>query len=49
MNVEGAQSSDRLAYICDTFIAPTIAHCPRLHDVLVERGEIRPVPPEILS
>jgi hypothetical protein len=48
MNIEGAQPSDRLAYICDNFIAPTIAHYLPLRDVLVARGEIRPVPSEIL-
>jgi len=48
MNIEGAQSSDRLAYICDTFIAPSIAHYLPLRDVLVEREEIRAVSPEIL-
>lgn len=48
MNIEGAQSGDRLAYICDTFVAPTIAHYLPLRDELVGRGEIRPVPSEIL-
>ncbi len=48
MNIEGAQYGDRLAYICDTFIAPSIAHYLPLRDVLVARGEIRPESPEIL-
>jgi TetR/AcrR family transcriptional regulator len=48
LNIEGAQPGDRLAYICDTFIAPTIAHYLPLRDILVARGEIRPEPPEIL-
>lgn len=48
MNIEGVQSSDRLDYIADTFVEPIIDRFLPLRDALVERGEIRPVPPEVI-
>ncbi|MCX4680286.1 TetR/AcrR family transcriptional regulator [Streptomyces sp. NBC_01433] len=48
MNIEGGQSSDRLDYITDTYVTPIIDRFLPLRDDLVERGEIRPVPPEVI-
>jgi AcrR family transcriptional regulator len=48
MNIEGSQSSDRLDYITDTYVTPIIGRFLPLRDALVERGEIRPVPPEVI-
>ncbi|MFD7169101.1 TetR/AcrR family transcriptional regulator [Streptomyces violascens] len=48
MNIEGTTSSDRLEYITDTYVEPIISRFLPLRDELVERGEIRPVPPEVI-
>ncbi|MFJ4535396.1 TetR/AcrR family transcriptional regulator [Streptomyces tibetensis] len=48
MNIEGTESSERLVYITDTFVEPIIGRFLPLRDELVERGEIRPVPPEVI-
>lgn len=48
MNIEGAASSDRLDYITETFVEPIVSRFLPLREELVERGEIRPVPPEVI-
>ncbi|MDX6312107.1 MAG: TetR/AcrR family transcriptional regulator [Streptomyces sp.] len=48
INIEGSQPGERLDYITEKFIAPVIARFLPLRDELLERGEIRPVPPEMI-
>ncbi|WP_210590572.1 TetR/AcrR family transcriptional regulator [Streptomyces sp. GESEQ-35] len=48
MNIEGAQPGERLDYITDTYTAPVVARFLAVRDDLVLRGEIRPVPPEVI-
>jgi AcrR family transcriptional regulator len=44
MNIEARQDSERLAYIYDTYIEPTLAPIERLLNHLADCGRTRPVP-----
>jgi TetR/AcrR family transcriptional regulator len=44
MNIEGRQDTERLAYVFDTYIAPTMGPLRRLLDHLAAEGRIRPIP-----
>ena len=44
MNIEARQDTERLTYIYDTYIAPTLAPVARLLDHLVAQGRARPIP-----
>lgn len=48
MNIEGRQDTDRLSYIYDTYIAPSMAGVERLVKHLIAEGRIRPVPMQTL-
>jgi hypothetical protein len=43
MNVEARQDTDRLAYIYNTYIAPTLTPIGRLLDHCADRGRTRPI------
>jgi len=43
MNIEARQDNERLAYIYDTYIAPTLAPIGRLLDHCTEHGRTRPI------
>ena len=43
MNVEGRQDTERLAYLYDTYIGPSLAPVNRLLKFLADSGRIRPV------
>jgi TetR/AcrR family transcriptional regulator len=43
MNIEARQDTDRLAYIYDTYIAPTLAPIGRLLDHCASHGRTRPI------
>jgi AcrR family transcriptional regulator len=44
MNIEGRQDTERLAYVFDTYISPTMGPLRRLLDHLVAEERIRPIP-----
>jgi AcrR family transcriptional regulator len=48
MNIEGTEAGERLDYIADNFVEPIIGRFLPLRNELVERGRIRPVPPEVI-
>ncbi|MDX6363609.1 MAG: TetR/AcrR family transcriptional regulator [Streptomyces sp.] len=48
MNIEGGQAGERLDYILNTFVSPVIDRFLPLRDALVESGDIRPVPTEVM-
>jgi AcrR family transcriptional regulator len=43
MNIEGRQDTERLAYVYDTYIGPSLAPVDRLLKFLADSGRIRPV------
>jgi AcrR family transcriptional regulator len=43
MNVEGRQDTERLAYLYDTYIGPSLAPVDRLLKFLADSGRIRPI------
>jgi AcrR family transcriptional regulator len=43
MNIEGRQDTERLAYLYDTYIGPSLAPVERLLTFLADSGRIRPV------
>jgi TetR/AcrR family transcriptional regulator len=43
MNIEGRQDTERLAYLYDTYIGPSLAPVERLLKFLADSGRIRPV------
>ena len=43
MNIEARQNTDRLAYIYDTYIEPTLAPVGRLLDHCASHGRTRPI------
>jgi AcrR family transcriptional regulator len=44
MNIEGRQDTPRLAYICDTYIGPSMGRIESLLQHLANTGRIRPTP-----
>jgi AcrR family transcriptional regulator len=44
MNIEGRQDTPRLAYICDTYLAPSMGRVESLLQHLANTGRIRPTP-----
>jgi TetR/AcrR family transcriptional regulator len=44
MNIEGRQNTDRLAYICTTYIEPGLKPVQRLLEHLEATGRIHPIP-----
>jgi AcrR family transcriptional regulator len=44
MDIEGRLDTDRLTYIYDQYIAPSLAGVDRLLDHLIATGRIRPIP-----
>ncbi|MFG1667779.1 TetR/AcrR family transcriptional regulator [Streptomyces sp. Y7] len=48
MNIEGAEAGERLDYIAEHYIEPQIARFEGLWSELAERGEVKPVPPEVI-
>jgi AcrR family transcriptional regulator len=48
MNIEGRQDTDRLAYVYNTYIGPSLEPVNRLLEHLVASGRIRSIPPRTL-
>jgi TetR/AcrR family transcriptional regulator len=48
VDAESTQPSDRLDYLCATYILPMAARFRPLYDLLLAAGQIRPIPPETI-
>lgn len=48
VHAESTQRSDRLEYLCDTYILPMAAHFRPLYEQLLAAGRIRPIPLETI-